>query len=325
MTAYRPRQHLAALAKSHPDAWRDADDFRAAPPMPWPDWCFLPIAGWQAIVGQGRPLTSLPQIIRAAELAALGAWRVTQGIYRFDPTLYAALLDTPLDGELPHALLQRLPAWGVYIETPGLTLDGAVCHGCYAHLEHDLHSQRAELRLLFDAASLLPLPLHLGPWSLADSLARMEDIAMAGIVTSASMREAARVVLSLLLYLCSDGADLAAGHARARPQPKATKRGPRLFAPDQPATWDVGVRIGAALRRAYHDAEHGQGDGSHAGPRPHIRRAHWHGFRSGPKKRDDGSDIPTAARRYDLRWLPPIPVGMELGEDMPAVIHRVEG
>lgn len=76
------------------------------------------------------------------------------------------------------------------------------------------------------------------------------------------------------------------------------------------------------LRDAYQAAEVGTG-GAHAGPRGHVRRAHWHGFRSGPRKRDDGSVIPTAQRRFDLRWLPPIPVNLPDVGELPATIRRV--
>lgn len=53
------------------------------------------------------------------------------------------------------------------------------------------------------------------------------------------------------------------------------------------------------------------GDGTHAGPRGHIRRAHWHGFRSGAMKTPAGDPIPAELRRFDVRWLPPIPVNLD--------------
>lgn len=41
----------------------------------------------------------------------------------------------------------------------------------------------------------------------------------------------------------------------------------------------------------------------HAGPRPHVRRAHWHGFWSGPRKSEK-------QRTFSVQWLPPIAVAM---------------
>ena len=57
--------------------------------------------------------------------------------------------------------------------------------------------------------------------------------------------------------------------------------------------------------------------------RPHIRRAHWHGFRTGAMKRADGTDIPTHQRQLNLRWLPPIPVNVQDVSELPAVIRKV--
>ena len=77
-----------------------------------------------------------------ARLAALGAWRVTQGIYRFDPDLYLAIIETSVDGDLPHDVLYRMPEWCVYVETPGMLWLGVQLHGFFAHLESDAKSSR---------------------------------------------------------------------------------------------------------------------------------------------------------------------------------------
>jgi hypothetical protein len=328
MNPCRPRDHLIAAGKRFPDAWVQADSFRSdrGSGLPaWPQWCFLPLAGWYAIVsGGGANRLSLDTVGDVARLAGLGAWRVTQGIYRFDPDLYSAIGDTPISGDLPHDVLYRLPEWCVYIETPGLMWSKAVLHGFFAHLESDANNGRPELRLLLDTeSSLTSLPLHLGSWSLAESIRRMTDTASihamgAGVSTPTGLAkplsEAVEPLISLLLYLCSQNAEIGDGrHLPANPKPKKTKRGPRIFAPDKPTTWDVGVRLGAALRQARAAGE--TGDGVHAGPRPHIRRAHWHGFWSGPK---------AANRKFSLKWLPPIPVNVESPDELPATIRPVK-
>lgn len=335
----RPRDRLAAIARRYPDAWRAVDEFRAdrgTGGLPdWPGWCFLPLAASYAVVsGGGSNRVPLDRAGDVGTLGALAAWRVTQGIYRFDPAVYAAIVETPVDGDVPHEILYRLPEWCVYVETPDMQVAGDVVHGFFAHLEHDIATGRPELRLLIDADSmLLPIPVHLGPWSLEESLRRMVSTASAHAV-ELGMGEApadllpaiqARVgpMVSLLLYLCSQNAEIGDGKRMpANPEPKRTKRGWRLFPADRPTAWDVGVRLGAALRAAYRQAETG-GDVGHAGPRPHIRRAHWHGFRSGPMKRADGSDIPAHERKYDLRWLPPIAVNLDGVEGLPATVRPV--
>lgn len=106
-------------------------------------------------------------------------------------------------------------------------------------------------------------------------------------------------------------------------------RGGCQFPASKPTTWDVGVRMGAALRSA-NDQSQGQNVQSERlgqeVKRPHMRRAHWHTFLTGPKKTKDGEDIPPAQRTRVLRWIPPIAVNIKDKEDLeslPSVIRMV--
>lgn len=332
-TICRPRQHVEAAGKLYPGAWKQADDLRSGRGIDlpdWPDWCFLPLAGWYAILSQGQkiPLHLVPDV---AKLGAVGAWRVTQGIYRFDPALYEALIATPLDGELPCDVLYHMPEWCVYIETPGMSHAGETAHGAFAYMEHDANTGRAELRVLVDTeTALLPVILHLGTWSLQEALkksmqeAKRQAIFQGWTQTASEMPEeiidalsdCVAPVLALLLYLCSQNAEIGDGTRIPRnPAPKQTKRGPRIFAAEKSTTWDVGVRIGAALRKAYHSSET-TGAQERTSPRPHIRRAHWHGFWTGPKNTP-------GERKLRLKWMPPIPVNLDDAE-LPAVVRPVK-
>jgi len=344
----RPRDHVAAAGQLYPTAWRYIDQFRAdrgTHGLPtWPQWCFVPIGATQAVVAQdagidGRMLGAMypERIADAARLAALAAWRVTQGIYRFDPAVYEAVCRTPVTGDIPHDVLYRLPEWCIYVETPGLQWLGSPMHGVWAHLEHDVHTSRPELRLLADSdAALAPMALHLGPWPLSESIDRAvataatqsrahhgPDISGRAPGISALLAGNIEPIVSLLLYICSQAGEIGDGIKRpGNPEPKRTKRGWKLFAAEKANTWDVGLRMGAALRRAYQAEQTGQA-GEASSPRPHIRRAHWHGYWLGPKKLADGSDAPAIARRFDLRWQPPIAVGVDGDVELPAVIRPV--
>ncbi|WP_236904089.1 hypothetical protein [Comamonas serinivorans] len=129
-------------------------------------------------------------------------------------------------------------------------------------------------------------------------------------------------VISLLLYIC-EGDDIQGRGHPGNPEPTRTRRdGWRLFPAQGVRMWDVGVRMGAALRAAYQAAETDQG-GTHAGPRGHVRRAHWHGYWSGPMKDKDGQDIPRERRKFDLRWQPPIAVNLPDIASLPATIRKV--
>lgn len=330
---------LAEIARRYPDAWKRMDEFREergkSLPM-WPEWCFCPLAGAFAITSRGMdPLDAMranPDFATdIAIVGALAAWRVTQGIYRFHPELFNAVWDTPLDAELPVELLFRLPEWCVYVETPGKTWLGDVLHGFFCHLEWDSNDQRQELRILLDTGErLVGIPLHLAGGTILGAVERavMEaDRVMAGhgmpgtsfdAKKQEALAESIKPLVSLVLYLCSVGSDLRdqAGTSLLprNPKPVKTKKGERLFPAERQRTWEVGFRIGAALQRAYQAEERtGTGEGTHAGPRPHIRRAHWHTYITGPRREPD-------KQRPVVKWLPPIPVAMgDVGELVPTV------
>jgi hypothetical protein len=123
-------------------------------------------------------------------------------------------------------------------------------------------------------------------------------------------------VLSLLLWLCSEEPEIGASAPPTHPKPVKTKQGMRFFSADNVAVWNVGARIGAALLAAKTvsaAATAGSEAGTHARPRGHIRRAHWHTYLTGPK------DNPTRV----LRWISPVFVNLAPDNLMPSVIHEV--
>lgn len=310
----RPVEHLNTAMKLYPNIGQKVDDFRAAKgkQLPeWPDWCFLPMAAWYAIVADSNGTAQVPLNLMGdvAQLAAIGCWRYSQGIYRIDPDLLQALTDSPVSGRLPTDVLFRLPEWCVYIETPGCHWMGQPLHGFWAHLEWDANTGRTELRILLDCEDrLAPLVLHIGAWTITEAVDRMmsearqqaqsrgfslpnrpDDVQLTGAEINP--------LISLLLYLCSEEPEIddarQPGTAPARPQPKKTKRGWRLFPPSKPRLWTVGATLGEALRQA--------NTGEHTGRtvRPHLRRGHWHGYWTGPRRGD---------RRFVYRWISPLVV-----------------
>jgi hypothetical protein len=340
----RPLVHLHQVAQQYPGLWPQLDRLRAArgQGLPqWPDWCFLPLAGTVAALTQGAPQPDLrPLGMQIGIVGALAAWRATQGIYRFDPTVFDAVWDTPLTGELPTALLYRLPEWCCYVPVepsrclvPGLE----ALHGFWVHLEWDANTHHTELRFVLDLAgdTLLPLPLHVQETGgIAGAFARTlevsgEQLARAGEVeyatqvwqqsagTARDLSPYLAPLVSLTLYLCSQAADLQEARGQTRrptwPQPTKTKHGPRLFPPAQSTTWHVAYRLGAALRSAQQMSSQSQepteanteDESPRQPPRAHIRRAHWHTYYVGEGSRTDRSKA-----QVRVRWLPPIPVGL---------------
>ena len=131
VTAARLTGYVADMGRQYPTAWRTLDLLRARYGRHgWPRWCFLPMS--YASLIPDRTETGDFDMNRIAQVAALGAWRVTQGIYRFDETVLDALWKTPVHGEIPSAVLCALPEWCVYIETPGRHFDRAPINGFLA-------------------------------------------------------------------------------------------------------------------------------------------------------------------------------------------------
>lgn len=344
---HRSREHLVEVGRTYPQAWRMVDHYRAGRGTMYPDWpqaCYLPIAAAAGIVAAqaGVDITRLStrhpeRVPDAARLAALAAWRVTQGIYRFDPDLHGALIDTPVTGDLPADVLMHLPEWCVYIETPQMSFAGSRVFGAWAHLDHD-PSGRTELRFLLDGDSpacvLLPIAIHVTGGLkegldafIAEATRQAEKIGVGALLqaaepfaggASAAFCRDVEPLVSLVLYLCTAAADISRGGHSERPHnpaPVKTRRhGLRVFPVDEPRQWDVGVRIGAALRAAYQREGTGEGEPTGRHVRPHVRRAHWHTYRVGPGR--------TESR---LRWLPPVAVNVDDAGKLPSVVHKVMG
>ncbi|HEY9757682.1 MAG TPA: hypothetical protein V6C97_21110 [Oculatellaceae cyanobacterium] len=312
---------LAEVSRRYPGCWQIIDEMRerrGRNGIPdWPNYCFLPLAGSFAIVSGGNKLTT-GQILSygsdIARLGALAAWRVSQRIYRFDPELFEELWNTAVT-DIPTEIFKKLPEWCIYIEIPKPPV-----RGVFVHLECDANTGREELRFVFDQVDgkldqLLPILLHLNKNTVADSLESVyqeaEKQKQAHSINVEFERQGesenprANILpnaLSLVLYLCSVNADY---DRPETPLPKRTKRGLRLFSPDAPKILEVGISVGAALRRAYAYHRENDADGLGSAVRPHVRRAHYHQFWTGPKKTD---------QELIVKWLSPILVNIDKGD-----------
>ncbi len=315
MSDPRPLQQMHATLRRFPSAPDMVSEFRArrGHDLPeWPEWCFLPMGGWYAVVcdGYGVPSLSVAQSAEIATLAAMGTWRYSQGIYRFDADILQALTDTVLSGEIPTDVLLRLPEWCVYIETPGFQWMGRPLHGFWAHLEWDGNTTGRELRLLLDTdVGPIGMPVHLGDWTVTEAVdrtiseaSRQAKIAKIlfspGATHVQELATAINPLMSLVLYLCASEPDIEGvtepGATPGRPTPTKTKKGWRMFVPKKPKIWSVGQAAGDTLR------ENAGGELSGRSVETHLRKAHWHGYWTGPKGTDQ--------RKFIYHWLPPVVV-----------------
>lgn len=286
-----------------------------------------------AIASNGGDLP-LERAHHVAELGALLPWRETQGVYVFDETLAPILDSTPLERDVPTEALHHLPEWCLYMALDGEALGVPGLVGSFVHLDHHMADpdlgvhERTELRLLLDldasdGPGLLSIPIHLGHdlhdgirAFLEEGAHQAERIGHPGLDRPSevieSIRRVALPILTRALYLCAEEADILDGNRRPHPRLRAVSS----RRPKEPLVWDVGARLGPALTLALSrpSSTDVPTTGTHASPRPHVRRAHWHHFRTGPR---DGP------QHLTLRWLPPIPVNLDIGSIVPTV-RRVQ-
>lgn len=318
-----PGQLLDKISKVSGDFWKRVDIFRSSLDQNSPEWdprVFIPYNSWFDFVKQEYPhvkdITAIASFVR--NLAAVGAWRPTQDIVRFDPDLYESLSKTELTGNLPAEILQRLPAWGIYVEAPGLEYDGNRYEGFFAGLDvcNEPGLVLMAINLLDANLRSLRIVLPLGEWDLATAVEKTNDDFKRGMERlnrpfdedSLLKLESGLVqILNLLIYVCSYGlvehGSWADSGGSGGYTPKKVRGIWRFFPPDRPKIRLMGEEFGDQLRKYAKTVETGASH-QHSRPRPHLRRAHWHGYWKGSMKKD--AEKP---RQFSVRWLPPIQVG----------------
>ena len=319
-----PQELLLATNRAHPELTGEVNNIISQSAREgerqWPEWCFLPARYWYSILeaeirngayrGDRRNLVE-----ELSQLSTLGTWRFSQGIYRFDASVLDAVKATSLLGDMPVEVLERLPEWAVYIETPGMAFFDAYTVGFFANLDARDSSNQPILQMILNSnLGMIAMEVPLRKATLVECVEdyvasvhgglsakfaqEMKDVL--GGLTPKDIAKALSPYLSLLLYLCSDEPEIddarEPGHSPSRAQARKTKKGWKLFPPDRLRTWNVGTKLGELLRKAETD-DAGESSGDHKSPRTHLRRGHWHGFWTGPK---------TGERRFSYRWLAPM-------------------
>ena len=122
--------------------------------LKWAEHCFLPIAAGIAVVTIGEMDFNRAQEIlisggiqKAVELVCLNSWQRTKGVYRFHPEIYDEIRKTELEN-LPREMFFRLPEWCIFIELQGEDKVQGI-EGFWSWIEHDINTDKFELRLLF--------------------------------------------------------------------------------------------------------------------------------------------------------------------------------
>lgn len=331
----RPLAILDRYMRRFPTAQRSFETMRRArgKKLPdWPEWCYVPTVGAEAVVILKRETNCrIPPKKDAVALAGLVAWLNTQGIYRFAPDLIEGVVEESIGDDISPTLLHLMPEWCVYVETPGL-IGAKTMHGFFAFLNYDLTSRRTLLWLLVDMSPALKFICvsfatnastecrnadQQSLQSTIDIWLPREDVEEESPETALQLYRLAEAMVKLVLFICSQNAKITcAGNSdsssyvyRVEPTTHASQfKGPRK--------WTVTSRIGSAPWRSRLHGDSTASQSPERTLRPHVRRAHWHGFWTGSKE--------SGNRRFHRRWLAPIAVKVIDVTDLPATIRPVK-
>ncbi|WP_431972535.1 hypothetical protein [Nocardia sp. bgisy134] len=257
-------------------------------------------------------------------IESLKVWQRNRVVYRVHPNLAASLADTEPGAAIPCEVFTRLPHPDPFVAFPtpipaphGADSSGMAKPAVYVGMLVTGLSRGLTLCSTSDPdLCLLNVALvgrvhYIGKTQpeyreysiripcLGDRYTVDEMVETAGqmIATTdpearenGAQRNAFRLAVSLLLYLCSGRSDIG---ARTELTPGKKKRRQRLV----PNTVvDVGFDIGPKLHAASRDASATSSGESGSRVRAHIRKAHWHTYWTGPKEQ----------RVAEVRWLHPI-------------------
>ena len=339
-----PLDVLRNIGKQSPDLWKYLDAYRyilisKENTKQYPESffdkgrCFLPDAGYRRLADKVFPPgTPVEDQVRTMDvIAAVAAWRPSMDVINIDDDVLMALLDTPCE-KVPAEILGRLPSWSIYVTIPMgdyFTLGGAPIAGFFAYYGDPIYwpatSQGTELHILpwtSEGAICESVALNLEAETVADALLesmrhKLSPEQFATHMAQPEMPEAHAEMskltgrfISVLLYIITQHEERLKNNPKEDklciPSPKRTKNGWRLFQPNKPKLWNLGQEIGEQIREGKKQVR--QHSGTHEGPRPHIRRAHWHTYWTGRRVWKEGeTPVPQTA---EAKWLPPIPVAL---------------
>lgn len=335
MPKLKNQRHMAdiwckSVLAQHPTAMQEAALFCTDKEQfgeKWPDWCGLPMAAAMAILTRYTSSRAEAAYLATAsnnavaKLTAALLWSRSKGVYQFDETLAQTLMTQPVDDKLPVESLLHLPEYCCFVEY-SCALGDVRYDGFFVWMECDPYTLVPELRiLLVSPIHTCSIPIILTDGTIEDS---MRALVQSGTLRASQfnlpfvpdMTEQRDInflggIVNMVLYLVSDNKDI--------PTETIKRSRDHYGNPKNIRTWAVGYRIGRAIRtyqQAATATEQRQRVSGSASPRPHIRRAHYHHFWTGP--RNDA-----AKRKLVVRWLPPISVNWDEREDLPAVLHFV--
>lgn len=265
-------------------------------------------------------------------------WCAYKKIYEFNPTFIRYLAATEA-GEISISLLKKLPFRSFYISFGGEVLDSepfpgfVPCIGMFVYIyftkvEED---EYAHFAMTLRGVNETSIPLYCGikdrcvftevtnidkmPKAVWNYITHNGDPKQIEMVKrkQKNQKQFFMIVMNACQYLCASNAEIKDVKVDKKHRPVITVNGK-----DKPIAMDlsqVGVRLGQKFEKMYRDLESECQREGRKGirKRPHVRRAHWHHYWTGP-----GRTVLT------VKWLEPVFV-MGTDDEIDTVIHEVKG
>ena len=339
-----PLKLLRKIGAEYPKAWEQMDYVRSLhgkeTDMNWPDWCWVPMSAAVTVVMAEHNIHDIGDLPNryghdVQAISALAPWRHSKQVYLFDATLEDDMVDD-LDAasQIPSDALKMLPFFSVYIKVNHISVFGYELDGFFSHLEYDVNSHDSELRFLTvskDGNQYDGFSVHIDEPTIELAFQRFMKIGIersrailgdraTGVFSNPIFQketevylkdseEICRKLLPMVLYLCLDNSDIVY-HPTVH---HSTSSGVIKDRYSEIQTWNVGYRIGPAIKRYYDDQAKREGHpGSHTSKRPHVRRAHYQHYWVGSGD----------SKHLILKRISEIFVNVNKEDDLPVTIHK---
>jgi hypothetical protein len=203
----------------------------------WPAWIHAPVAASYAALSDaytGRVSSEHTKSIDRC--AAIGAWRPTKGVYRFEPALLETLWSKPIADDVLSTQLHRLPEWCVYFDLEGKSIGDIPIQGAYVHLEHQEDGYE-ELRVVLNC--LEPK----GAWARLNAvIIPLQEFVHQSLMLGPELAQAVAPIVSCALHLCGGAPKLRdeAGRRTAPTRPLVDRKRGAAPGAQRVTNWVVG-------------------------------------------------------------------------------------
>lgn len=272
------------------------------------------LAAWAIFENKGRAAI-LRHPFALPLITALAGWRKAKKVYDFSPALADELIKSAQTEEMniPISAL-ALPYWSIYIRPNIKSWD---IDGFFVYYNEDVFDKneenKKELRFTPLSKSGNALPTIYLVQNEAKDICIKDSIN--AIFPGSSGKELCKIaaqMISLVLYLSAVNADI----KRDTTQPFRRTKQVRDIAAEVEHI-HVGNKVAIRIKKMReHPAARTGGEplgGHHRSPATHVRRAHWHAFRTGKGR-----------KKIQVKWLAPVIVNADGEPKNIVTINKVD-